>query len=64
MRVRRRSPPRQTDRQTDPLLLTVDFGPYPELLDRLQEEARAQMRSPEMQAAWLLKAALNGTERA
>ena len=41
------------------LKITLDFGDYPELADKLTAHAKDQMRTVSAQALWMLMEALN-----
>jgi hypothetical protein len=42
--------------QQDPEhVLTIDFTDYPEILEVIRQEARQKLRTPDMQALWMLK---------
>lgn len=38
-----------------PSTLTLNFADYPYLIGKINEAARNEMRTPEMQAMWIIK---------
>ena len=60
------SPPQpETKKEVKPMeetgenVVTIDLSDYPELLDRVRKEARDDVRTPELQIIFLIKAAFN-----
>lgn len=43
--------------------LTLDFRDYPEILEKIKAAAKEEMRTPEMQALWILRSWLMGEFR-